>query len=322
HTNNNINLFFSDETDTMAFYIYYPDIVKDTINAPNPSNDVQKRYKALLYQQKILDNIFDYYSNNQENFYRVADSKNISTGEINDLYKKLSNLNNTLDDFTKQYNTFIDAVDNGISDIMEYNITSYSFQLNKVIDASFSFIYKFHNIYSKYCLTNYDSYTQENLNVYVDKAYLDIAYIVYLENFKSFNFSVGENGVCDLSGVVGSDSDYNLLKFLDSKKSLNPSLLNNLTEGSTDYESTLEKLNEFSYSRDVFDQKLNSYLLTYNSLNMYTISSYRFDQVSGVEYDNYIKSLSASDRATVTMLENFIEHIFKNYISKLNNIVS
>lgn len=316
------NILFADDNDTLSLYIYYPDVVKNAIKMSTPSNDVQKRYVALGYQQKILDFIFDYYSNNQENFYRVADSQNIDNDDLNDLYNKLSNLNSILENFMSEYNTFIDATKNGISDIMEFNITSYSFELNKVIDASFDFIFNFHDIYSSYCLTNYSTkFTAENLNVYVDKAYLDIAYVVYLENIKAFNFSVGKNGVCDLAGVIGNNSEYNLLELLDNRGSIKDTILNNLDSISSNYDATMEKLNDFAYSRNVYNQRLKNYKLIYNTLNMFEINGYKFYQVNGVTFDNYINSLSASERATVLMLDNFIEDIFYNYVEKLQTIV-
>lgn len=323
HVVNDQNIFFSNELNKQSVNIYYSDSLKATINAENPSNKVQKRYKAISYQQNILDNIFNYYSNHQENFYMIAASKNINKNELNTLYDKVNNLNKTLDEFESKYNTFIDAIEsNGIPDIMEYNITSYSYELNKVIDASFEFIYYFHKLNTKYCLQNPNLYTEQTIQVYVDKAYIDMSYIVYLNDIKAFNYSVGENGVCDLAGVVGSDCKYNKLEMLGVKKEISPNILENLVKDANDYDLTMEKLNEFSYCRKIFEQKFNNYLATYSSLNVYTIANYKFDQIIGVTYDNYINSLTASDRAVVVMLDNFVENDFDNYMSKLASIVS
>ena len=45
-----------------------------------------------------------------------------------------------------------------------------------------------------------------------------MARIIYLENIKSFNHSVGSNGVCDLSGIVGNLSENNYLTLLDENR--------------------------------------------------------------------------------------------------------
>ena len=40
--------------------------VEEAISVQNPSTDIQKRYKALFYQQKILDEIFNFYNAYEE----------------------------------------------------------------------------------------------------------------------------------------------------------------------------------------------------------------------------------------------------------------
>lgn len=322
HKVEDTKVFFSDTTDELMLCISYPETLKNAITETSPSTDVMKRFKGLGYQQKILNYIFKYYSNHQEDFYRIAGSKNIEKNELNGLYDKLTTLNKTLDDFWNHYNAFIDAIDNGISNIMKYNITRYTYQLNQVIDVSFDFVYSFHNMYSRYCVENYNQYSQDSLNAYVDKAYLDIAYVVYYENIKAFNNSESENGVCDLSAVVNNSSEYNILSLLDSRKGLDVTILDNLTEGSSGYVETMEKLNDFSYSRNLFDQKLTSYKTTYRSLDIYTITSYRFEKIGGVDYEDYINTLSPSKKATVLMLDNFVNYTFDSYVEKLNELVN
>lgn len=315
-------VFFSDESNEYQLYISYPQTLLNVMNNASLSNDVQKRYKGLDYQQKILRNIYAYYTNHYEDFYKVAESKNIDKNTLNDLYNKLNNLNTTLDEFVVHYNTFTDLVGNGVSNVMKYNITRYTYQVNKVIDASFTFMYAFHDVYSQYCVDNYNSNSSAiSIQTTVDKAYLDLAYVVYMENIKAFNYSVSENGICDLSGVVANNCEYNLLSLLDSKKTLDETILENLVSGTTYYEETMEKLNAFAYSRDVFEQKLNTYKSTYYSLDMYNVSAYKFGNVSDWDYEDYLQTLSPSKKATVTMLENFVQDNFQNYISKLEEIV-
>ena len=313
--------FFSDSENPNSIVIAYPTTVKQAIENANPSNDVQKRYRSLYYQQEILDNIYKYYNDYQEPFYRIAASKDIDKDEVKALYNSIKDLHEVLDTFEENYETFNDAVENGISDVMEYNLTSYSFYLNKVIDASFDFIFKFHNMYIRYCVDDYSSHNADNLKLYVDKAYLDISYVVYLENIKSFNYSVGTHGVCDLAEVVGSNNDFNILTLLDTRKSISTFIQENIGGTTEQAIQATEKVNLFSYVRDVFEQRLNTYVNTYNSLDMYKINQYKFNLSGGVDYESYITSLSASDRATIILLDNFVEDNFMNYVEKLNAIV-
>lgn len=313
---------FSEASNPKAIVISYPVTVKQAIENIAPSNDLQKRYRGLYYQQEILDNIYTYYTNYQEDFYRIAKSKDIDEDEVNDLYDSVKDIHDSLDNFKHHYETFKDVtLDSGISDIMEFNITSYTFHLNKVIDASFDFVYRFHNIYSNYCIDDYHSFNADNLQLYVDKAYLDISYVVYLENIKSFNYSVGEHGICDLSSIVGSESEKNLLSLLDERKNISATILGNLGTSTEAGIYADEAVSIFSYIRDVYEQRINSYLTNYKKVNMYNISQYRFNDSSNITYENYLNSLSASDRAVHTMLDNFVDDTFLNYVSKLNSIL-
>lgn len=321
HKEEGNRIFFSSDTNEYEINIVYPESLSIEIDNDSPSNEAQKRYRGLWYQQKILSNIFAYYTNHQEEFFRVAGSKDIDKDTLNNLYNKLDTLNTTLDEFLTHYNTFMDVANMGVSNIMKHNVTRYTYQLNKVIDASFNFMYSFHNVYSKYCIDKYNSYSAVSIQTYIDKAYLDMSYVVYLENIKAFNFSGSENGVCDLAVVVNSDSEFNILGLLDSdRKTVSAKILGNLLEGDAYYDETKEKLDEFAYSRDVFDQKLTSYKATYNSIDIKTLSDYKFDDVSGVDYEDYINSMSPSKRATVAMLKNFVQDNFKNYMNNLEKL--
>ena len=313
--------FFSDSEKPNSIVISYPATIKQAIENTSPSNSVQKRYRALYYQQEILNNIFTYYNNYQEEFYRETASKDIDEDKINSLYDSAKNLHETLTNFEGAYNSFNDAIEDGISDVMKFNMTSYSFHLNKVIDASFDFVYKFHNIYTEYCVDNYDSANADNLALYVDKAYLDISYIAYLENIKSFNYSVGGHGVCDLADVVGSSNKYNLLSLLDSRKSISDFVTANLGATTEEGVEVTERINLFAYNRGVYEQRVNNYLTTYRSVDIFKINQYRFGLNGNVDYNSYLTSQSSSDRAVILMLDNFVEDTFLSYVEKLNTIV-
>lgn len=316
------NNFFTNEENPNAISIKYSTQVQKAIDNANASNEVQKRYRALHYQQAILDIIYDFYNDYEEEFYRVAPSKDVDKEEIESLYDSVSELKTTLESFAHHYENFVVATKSGPSDIMAFNITSYSFYLNGVIDESFDFIHKFYDMFIKYCIEDYTLYNGTNLELYVDKAYLDIAYVVYLENIKSFNYSVGDNGICDLSSVVGSESEFNILDLLDNRKKVSTAISENVGLVTEQGKLAKSKLDLFVYYRDIFTQRLNNYLSTFRSVDMYQVNQYRFDLNGTVDYDSYLMSLSVSDRATLTMLDNFINDNFMEFVDKLNTIVA
>ncbi len=314
------NQFFANPDATFTISIAYNTAIQEQITNATPITDLQKRYVALGYQQKVLNNIFNYYEKNQAEFYKAMTSAEYKQVEIDDLYASLDNLNNTLKTFKEQYTQFMTDVEGG--DIMVFSILSYTYQLNRVIDSSFDFIYEFIDVYNKYCVEN-DNVTAANLNRQIDEAYVDIANIVYITNLKTFNYSVGEKGVCDLLPLVSSpDNTYNYLNYLDNTKVLSSSIVDNLVSGAEHYDATKNKINDFSYARELMSQRSATYKTIMTSIDDYTLNQYRFKLVNGVDYDTYISSLSASDRANVQSLNNYINDIFKPFNEKLSLIVA
>jgi len=314
------NILFSDNVNRNSISISYPSSLKSAINIENPSNNVQKRFRALHYQQKVLDNIFIYYENHNADFYLNAQNIGYDADKINELYDSIISLKHVLEDFKSNYEIFINSAQN-ISNVMEFNITTYSYHLNLVINESFKFIDKFHNLYLSF-LENYSEYDEKNLNVYVDKAYIDMARIVFLENMKSFNDSVGSNGVCDLSGIIGNESKFNYIYMLDEERGkIKLSIQENAGLDSEIGKEATDQLNHFRYISDVFNQRFENYQKIYNGQDMYKVNQYRFNLNSSVDYESYLNSLSAADRATIVMLDGFVNDNFTNYMKKLKEII-
>jgi len=316
------SIFFNNEDNPYAISIAYSHNIKEAINKTNASNDLQKRYRSLYYQQAILNNIFDFYNMYQEEFYRIAESKDLDKKEVENLYEDVQDLNQTLNKLTNHYETFTLAVsNNGVSDIMEFNITSYIYNLNNVIDKSFVFIYDFYDIYTKYCVEDITSLNETNLKLFVNKAYIDLSYIVYLDNIKSFNYSVGSNGVCDFSSAIDSSNRFSLLSLLEDKKSLSTGIVDQTWQLDEQGAIAKEKVEFFIYQKNVFDQKLQTFLKTYYNVDVYQLNQYRFNLNETVDYDSYLNSLSNSKKSTIIMLDNFINDTFLVYVNKLMTIV-
>jgi len=318
---NNAN-FFSDASNPNSISIKYSDEVTKAINIDDPVNDIQKRYVALSKQQDILDCIFNFYENNQETFYKEIESSTYPASDLKSLYNKMSELKTALTDFKAEYDTFTRSTSKGVSEVMSFNLTSYSYELNKLIDESFDFIYEFIGMFTKYCVDDFDVNTPVNISIRIDKAYVDMAYIVYLENFKSFNYSVGDNGICDLSDIIGSDLKFNIIDNISEIKTLSTEVTDNLDPTDAYYERYELWLNEFVYSQNVFEQRLETYKEMYNSSDFYSINQHRMGLVPDVDYERYLNSVSESEKSNALMFEDFIGNIFANYVNKLGNIIA
>ena len=315
------NICFSNTNNPNTITILYKDSIGVAVNNQAPTTDNQKRFVALGYQQQILDYIFNFYEKNNAKFYKNAQSSEIKDKEYENLYKKLENLEDTLDSFKTQYNLFIEESKASVDDLMAFSIINYTYQVNKVIESSFDFIYEFINLYENHIIDT-SKVNAETLSFYVDKAYVDIARIVYLENFQAFNYSVGDKGVCDLLALVDTNSQNLLIDNLTQVKPLSIVVAGNLEVGSVNYEEVIKNVNNFIYAKDVFYQKLQAFNRVINVVDMYTLNQYRFDLVSGVSFENYISTLSISNRANVEMIQTFVEDVFFPFLNKLQLITA
>lgn len=317
------NNIFSSKDKPNSISIAYTAEIQSAINNDSPSTPIQKRYVALGYQQSILDYIYNYYENNSTLFYTVLSNNEYSNTDMNDLYASLEKLKSTVKDFNNFYESFVDATEYGTSDVMEFNLTNYSYELNNLIDISFNFMYKFANMYEIYGIDNYSSKTLDNIQIKVDKSYLDIAYVIYLENFKAFNYAVGSRGICDLLPIVdNSTSQFNIISDLVAIKKVSPEVQENLKETDAKYEEINDLLNNYIYAQEVFDQRVKNYKTIYNELDVYTITQHKFDLVNGVTFESYMDSMTSSSKASISMQTNFVNNSYKKLIDKLSLIVA
>lgn len=321
NTGESTNIFFGSEVAPNTIVIAYNNNINSIISStPNTSTtDLQKRFVALGYQQKVLNNIFNFYEKNYEEFYRVMSSAEYKKSEINNLYNSLETLKNTLDSFKNQYVQFVSDFDS--SDIMTFSVLNYTYQLNRVIDDSFNFIYEFIDVCDKYVAVE-DKFTTTSINYRLDKSYVDIANIVYLDNIKPFDYSVGNKGLCDLVSVVSVDNEHNLVSGLLQPKMLSQVMMDGLNESTATHTDTVAQLNDFFYSRELLTQRMGLFKNVLSRVDSYKLNQYRFGLVGGVDYDTYKTTLSASDRSDIMAIENYIADVFKPFVEKLKLIVA
>lgn len=314
------NIFFSDELNPNTInisYSYSPSVEKTM------KNDAPTMYRGYYYQQLILNNIFNFYEDNEKNFYLEMSNKEYKKKELEELYNKLIDLKNRLNDFKVSYDILKEEIIlESPSDVLTIILENYAYELNLVIEASFDFMYDFIDLYEKYCIN--DDINEKNLNFRIDKAYVDVAHIIYLENFKSFNLQVSEKagGVCDLVDLLENNSQYKLLEDLIEIKDVSPNVINNLVDTSPKYLEATEIVNGFIYYQNLFEQNYYHYINTYNDIDTYNTNQYRFELVDGVSYESYLESLSATKKAEVNMLTSFINECYNNLVLKLKLIIN
>ena len=316
-----ISNLFSDSSRPNSITIYYPEKIASIINLRTSDGNIKnKYYMSLAIQQQILSNIYKFYEEHNEVFYRNITSKEFDKDDMNNLYNSLNELNSCLSDFYIDYYEFVSIANDGVSDVLNAKIKLYSFELNKVIDKSFDFMYNFIDFYDKYCIENKDKTNLNYLDYSLDKSLVDISYVVYLENVKSFNSYVGDSGSCEVFNIIETnirkyDLTSMLLEFeLSEEVKTNISTENNL------YNSTKKKIEEYFYFNEIFEQKLISYKIIYNDIDFYEYNNYRMGLVNGITYNNYLQTLSQSEISNITLVENFIDITFYDLIEKIDNL--
>jgi len=321
------NIFFSDETKPNTITIAYADYIDNAISIEEPNTTIQKRYRAFYYEQLMLNNIFNLYENHQENFYKVMSSAEYKSKDVEKLYEKLNNLKSSLTEFKTSYNLFIEQTQEGLSDVLDINLKNYTFELNKVVENSLDFIYEFARVYEKYCIDDINVINQNTLNYRIDKSYLNLTRIIYLENFKTFSIAVADRGVCDISSLIGLESKFNLLDDLKLSGKLSTSIVANLDPSTTHHINAMNLVNDYIYAYKLFDQNCSHYINTYNdiynskhtSTNQY--NDYRLGLIGGGSLESFVNGLSVTDRSKVNLLTNFIDECYTTLVEKLKLIV-
>ena len=316
------NKFFADASRPNSITIKYTSDVESAINNVSPVTSLQKKYVVIGYQQKLLDYIYNYYEQYNENFYKEISSAKPDKKEMNALYSSLSSLNATLTSFKKEYLTFCDATQNGVTSVMEFNLTNYSYEFNKVINSSLNFMYNFISMNEKYCIKDYNLINATNIEYRIAKSYVDIANIVYLTNFKAFDYSVGSKGISDMTAIISSTNKYSIAKDLESVKTLSTTILAGMDEESSAYNITMSTINDYLYANEIFNQRLNTYLQIYNSEDIYNLTQYKFDLVQGVDYESYLSTLTKSKQSTINFMDDFILDIYAKLVDNLALMVA
>lgn len=299
--------------------------VATAVNNSSPATELEYRFYALSHiNQNILNYIFNYYQNWSADFYTKISSAECEKGELETLYHRLEALHSTLGAFnTKKVQFEKDVKSLEIDNVMVYSVTEFTYEVNKVIEASLSFMNHFIDMHNKYCV-RLDSLSDTYLNRLIDETYVRIAEMVYYENVKSFNYSLGDKGSCDLLDIIKTTTThkYSLIGNITMGISdLSDNIIGGMVTDSINYKETMDTIDEYIYCFNIYTQRRQIYLELYGSFNMYALNKYRFEKISDVTIEEYVSSFSTIDKVNYTMLEDISNNTFKNLVLKLYNLI-
>ena len=294
------------------------------------------RYYALVYvQQPILNAIFNYYNNWSSNFYdgmKLVDEKSLDQEDLDKIYEKLVELDEQLEKFAVARDKFQNDVNVlGFGGVNRSVVTTYTMEVNDLIEKSYAFVNEFKNAHVKYIWDGVAYSSKEKvgtidcLNRYVDEANLNMAYAIYTY-VKGF-----EASECDLSWFIkeheGKYQEELLKSWVDIDEfKLQYKIVDSVDKITTSQaEAEKSAIDKFVYARQTFNQKFRVFNEIYPqvNLNAYLRVLYNIDSSnSSQNIEAYINQLGEVERANLNLLINFYNETFENYETQLLSITS
>lgn len=312
--------------------------------------ELYNRYFALVnVEQKLLDWTYRYYTNWADKLYdsyKLIKDK-IKQSDVENLYKKLEKLDNQIGKFIKEKSKAEDEI-NAISFEGAINLTTFTYAFNDLIEASLDFVMAFKDFHVKYVWDTYTFGDDKSINKLlldrlIDEAYLNMATVIFYENVKAFEYAE-----CDLNNIIqmannGYKNQYVFINLLYSSvdkpcANINGAVYSNSNlayyksndvvlavadtddEGNKIYETYNEALKNYVHYLKAFNQKINIYKSVYSKINFYKYNQVRLSLAANNDLNSYKASLSRLNSANLSLLENFTQTTFVNFVNSFTEI--
>lgn len=266
--------------------------------------NLYRRYYALInLQHKVLNISLMYYVNMNENFFDKMEVSGVKTHDLNELYSRLESLEDKLKDFKVVKDKLEQTVEVlTFSGVVRADLTSYSYELNLLIEEAIEFDRYFIDLNDKYLFNN--EVTNSNKMSFVRHYLFEAAHytneLAYYKFLKAFN-NVNE---CDLSGLIDSQAFIDDM-FLQSYFRTNPSILDwyEVMDDTLDPDVKVEEIEGFQEIRNGFLQKFEIYKVVFSNMDYYTYNYHITQGASKLE--EYKNSVSSVERANINLVEKF-----------------
>lgn len=274
--------------------------------------NLYRRYYALIkLQHSVLNTSLLYYLNMSENFFDKSEVAKVKTHEFNEIYKRLASLEDALKEFKVAKDKLEQTVEVlTFKGVVRADLTSYSYELNKLIEEALEFGNYFIQLNDKYLfnIEVTDSNKISYVKHYIFEAAHKITEVSYYKYLKAFN-NVNE---CDLSGLLDSpvfSQDEILQNYFSDDVSLSEQYKAMADDLNPDVE--VKDIEGFQEIRDGFLQKLQIYKVVFSNMDYYT---YNYNFIQGEEkLSKYMDSISSVERANINLIEKFYETSFASY---------
>lgn len=252
----------------------------------------------------------------------------IDSGALSNLLDKVENLSSKLETFVSSYNYAKDLAQflTPNTEVMSTKLTTFNSVYVDLINANFEFVLEFCDVHKNYVMyANLDSldgnYAAQSAIAerYIYEAGLKYAYAYFIDNVKTYQ----NNGLCDtLTLETTKDEAFNLandtkdlfekLDNIDGEYGWKLKIASNESDESIARKTVLlkEYAPRLKQSIERFDVFLNLYKKNASDFAMYTYNQLRAhtDNTIYKDMDEFEDSLSAEEKAKLTVIKNFTEY--------------
>lgn len=291
------------------------------------SGDLEKRYnqlsggaKANLSFAELLGYSNKYFEKYSKEFFETQ--LEIDSSALSRLLDKVENLSSKLEDFVSSYNYAKDLAKflTPKTEVMSTKLTTFNSVYVDLINANFEFVLEFCEVHKNYVMyaKSFDgNYESKNAIAerYIYEAGLKYAYAYFIDNVKTYQ----NNGLCDTLTLEDTkDETFNLAnntKHLFEKiENIDTDWESKIASDDTSEAAKAETLKELAsrlkQSIERFDVFLNLYKKNASDFSMYTYNQLRAhtDNTIYKDMDEFVDSLSAEEKAKLTVIENFTKY--------------
>lgn len=321
--------FFGEELQGLGktIVIKYNDAeLSNSITNGTGYNDLSLRLTALDdVQANLLKYVFRYYENWNESFFDNLAMYDYEQKELNELFAKMEELDNSLAAFKDKKTSFENEM---VALILEGSketvVSQFTYEYNKLIEKSIEFIEYFIDMHLKYMFNTTTDISNINSGQrQLDEAYFSLAKFVYYANVNVYNYSTGENGICDMLELMKNRGSEHV--YIDSLSApiVNLGVNISLELSQTVFDDDLtNKLTNIKYTGDLFNQALASYLSLYNDLDQYSLLRVKLGLINGVSLESFVKNLNVDEKIAYDNaynLQNFLYPEMMEMMADLKN---
>lgn len=298
----------------------YAPAVKNVFISAEPTANEYNLYALENIYNPLFEAIFRYYEKWNENFFETADEV-LSRNEFNNLYLKLNDIHDALRELNIAKENMEAIVTNrGVDGTPSYEITSYIYVLNNVVDKSIDFVSYFRDLHIAK-IFNYDDVSTSTVTRTLDEMLLSFAKLVYIDNIIPFTTINGGTKICDVSILVKAYYDDNsYVKFYALDK-LNTELRSDVVyalDNGTDA-VILSQADQYMYYSNILKQNILTLESVSANINYYRLSLYRFGEVNG-GVEEYSKTISAKEHTSYIFLAKLEDFLINEYLPILNEL--